>query len=124
MPCPNRKCDGPLDPKRCPGLRTAARLGPNFRNLLADYHANIWREGGAIPLKLKYLMALATAVTGREVQRAKLEANKAVACGATDEEIRETLAMGVWLGGAPLLLEVVNPVLAFVAKRRAATGDS
>ena len=104
---------------KCPGLAMAENLAPEFRDLLATYHHRIW-GGGTIPLKYKYLMALATAVTGREKERALLEANKALACGATADEIRETLEMCVWLGGSPLLVEMAGPVMRFVKKRLAA----
>jgi len=128
MTCPSqdaacRKAAGePRDAEavaaKCPGLAMAARLDAGFRDLLAAYHRRIW-GGGTIPLKYKYLMALATAVTGREKERALLEANKALRCGATADEIRETLEMCVWLGGSPLLVEMVGPVMRFVAKRLA-----
>lgn len=104
---------------KCPGLAMAENLAPEFRDLLATYHHRIW-GGRTIPLKYKYLMALATAVTGREKERALLEANKALAHGATADEIRETLEMCVWLGGSPLLVEMVGPVMRFVKKRLAA----
>jgi 4-carboxymuconolactone decarboxylase len=102
---------------KCPGVTTAGRLGPEFGDLLAAYHARVWSGEGAIPLKYKYLIALATAVTGRERERAILEARKALAYGATSEEIRETLVLAVWLGGSPLLMEVVGHVLRFVDKQ-------
>jgi 4-carboxymuconolactone decarboxylase len=105
--------------KKCPGVSLADRLGPEFGRLIADYHGRIWGREGAIPFKYKYLMALATAVTGRERERALLETNKALAHGATAEEIRETLELAVWLGGSPLLLEIVGPVLRFLEARLA-----
>ena len=110
--------------KKCPGISVAERLGPESGALLADYHGRIWGREGAIPLKYKYLMALATAVTGRERERALLEANKALAHGATAEEIRETLELAVWLGGSPLLLEIAGPVLRFLEARRAQSPTS
>ena len=120
MRCRNKPgCRGVAAGKKCPGVSMADRLGPEFGRLIADYHGRIWGREGAIPFKYKYLMALATAVTGREPQRAVLEANKALAHGATAEEIRETLELAVWLGGSPLLLEIVGPVLRFVEKRLA-----
>ena len=120
MRCRNKPgCRGMAAGKKCPGVSVAERLGPEFGRLIADYHGRIWGREGAIPFKYKYLMALATAVTGRERERALLEANKALAHGATAEEIRETLELAVWLGGSPLLLEIVGPVLRFVEKRLA-----
>jgi 4-carboxymuconolactone decarboxylase len=118
MQCRNKQdCPGVVAGKKCPGVSTAERLGPEFGRLLADYHARIWGQEGAVPFKYKYLMALATAVTGRERDRALLEARKALAYGATPEEVRETLELGVWLGGSPLLMEVVGHVLRFVDKQ-------
>jgi len=120
MRCRNKPgCRGVGAGKKCPGVSVADRLGPEFGRLIAGYHGRIWGCERAIPLKYKYLMALATAVTGREPQRALLETNKALAHGATAEEIRETLELAVWLGGSPLLLEIVGPVLRFVEKRLA-----
>lgn len=120
MNCEKKKsCAGFVAGKKCPGVSLAERLDPAFGRLIADYHSRIWGREGAIPLKYKYLMALATAVTGREPQRALLETNKALAHGATAEEIRETLELAVWLGGSPLLLEIVGPVLRFVEARLA-----
>ncbi len=118
MNCANReRCPGMVAGKKCPGVTTADRLGPEFGDILAAYHARIWGREGAVPFKYKYLMALATAVTGRERERAILEARKALAYGATPEEIRETLELAVWLGGSPLLMEVVSHVLRFVDKQ-------
>ena len=119
MNCEKKSCASFVAGKKCPGVSMADRLGPEFGALLADYHGRIWGREGVIPLKYKYLMALATAVTGREPQRALLETNKALAHGATAEEIRETLELAVWLGGSPLLLEIVGLVLRFVEKRLA-----
>ena len=118
MRCGNKQdCPGVVAGKKCPGITTAERLGPEFGDFIAAYHTRIWGGGGAIPLKYKYLMALATAVTGRERERAILEARKALAYGATRDQIRETLELAVWLGGSPLLMEVVGHVLRFVDKQ-------
>ncbi len=130
MPCdPNgnsgKGCPAAPGAGKCPGVVMAGKLGDGFDDLVADYHARIWGDGGTIPHKYKYLMALATAVTGREKQRALLEANKALAHGATPDEIRETMELAVWLGGSPLILQVAAPVMRFVEKRlAAASGES
>jgi 4-carboxymuconolactone decarboxylase len=116
-----RTCPGAVAGRKCPGVQTASKLGGGFEELIGRYHGRIWGPDGRIPLKYKYLMALATAVTGREKQRALLEANKAVAHGATADDVRETLELCVWLGGSPLLLEIVQPVMRFLAKRLAQT---
>lgn len=123
MACPKQsRCPGAAAGKVCPGVNVAGKLGPGFDAIIQAYHARIWASGGTIPLKYKCLMALATAVTGREKPRALLETAKALDHGATAEEIRETLELAAWLGGSPLLLEVAAPVLRLVEKRRARAG--
>ena len=112
------RCDAESVVEKCPGVATAGHLAPEFQQLIGAYHHRIW-SGGNIPLKYKYLMALTTAVTGRERERALLETNKSLAYGASAAEIRETLELAVWLGGSPLLVEVVGPVLRFLEKRGA-----
>jgi len=106
---------GPADyatlARRCPGLAIARGVDPDFADLLGRTHHKVWGGGGVLPLKVKYLMALATAVTGREKQRAVLEARKALAHGATDDEVRETLELAVWLAGSPRLVDTVAPIL-------------
>ena len=120
MRCRNKPgCRGVVAGQKCPGVSLAEQLAPEFGGLIADYHGRIWGRERAIPFKYKYLMALATAVTGRERERALLETNKALAHGATAEEIRETLELAVWLGGSPRLLEIVGPVLRFLEARLA-----
>jgi len=113
--CAVRGDHGPADyetlARRCPGLAIAEGVDPGLADVLRRYHRRVWGGEGAIPLKYKYLMALATAVAGREKQRALLETRKALAHGATAEEVRETLALGVWLAGSPRLVDVVGPVV-------------
>jgi alkylhydroperoxidase/carboxymuconolactone decarboxylase family protein YurZ len=116
-------CDPETVVQKCPGVALAGQLDSEFQDILRRYHHRIWGGAGVIPAKYKYLMALATAVTGREKERALLETNKALAYGATPEEIRETLELGGGLGGSPLLVEGVGPVLRFLEKQAAGAAD-
>jgi 4-carboxymuconolactone decarboxylase len=113
--CAVRGDHGPTDyetlARRCPGLSIADAVDPGLAEVLRRYHQHVWGGEGVLPLKYKYLMALATAVTGREKQRALLETRKALAHGATAAEVRETLALGLWLAGSPRLVDVVGPVV-------------
>jgi 4-carboxymuconolactone decarboxylase len=113
--CAVRGDHGPTDyetlARRCPGLSIADAVDPALAGVLRRYHHHVWGGEGVLPLKYKYLMALATAVTGREKQRALLETRKALAHGATPAEIRETLALGLWLAGSPRLVDAVGPVV-------------
>lgn len=74
----------------------------------------IWGEG-VIPLKYRYLIALATAVYSDDDTRAKLELLKAVRHGATKEEIVEVLRQQVWMRGAPTIVKII-PLLKFLEK--------
>jgi len=94
-----------------PCLGIGKGLGEDFQNVIANYHRLIWEKEGVLPLKYKCLIALATAVTGKEPQRAVLETAKALRFGATEDEIKETLQLCVWLAGAPVILEVAQKVL-------------
>lgn len=97
-----------------PCLIGAEQLGADFGELMRQFHAVTWREG-AIPLKYRYLTALATAVYGDEEYRARLELLKALRCGATHEEVVETLQQQVWLRGAPVMTRIL-PLLQFMEK--------
>ncbi len=100
-----------------PGLSTGEELGADLQEIMADYHGLIWRDE-VIPLKYKYLIALATAVFDDHETRAKLELKKAVKNGATREEIIEVLRQIVWLKGAPTLVKLA-PILQFMRQELA-----
>lgn len=100
-----------------PGLSTGEELGSDLQEIMADYHGLIWRDE-VIPLKYKYLIALATAVFDDHETRAKLELKKAVKNGATREEIIEVLRQIVWLKGAPTLVKLA-PILQFMRQELA-----
>ncbi len=90
----------------------AAELGQDMEDMITHYHHLIWGEG-VIPLKYRYLMALATAVYSEDDTRAKLELLKAVRHGATREEVVEVLRQQVWMRGAPLVIKIA-PLLKFL----------
>lgn len=92
----------------------AADLGEDMEDLITQYHHLIWGEG-VIPLKYRYLIALATAVYSEDDTRAKLELLKAIRHGATKEEVVEVLRQQVWMRGAPLIVKII-PLLKFLEK--------
>jgi alkylhydroperoxidase/carboxymuconolactone decarboxylase family protein YurZ len=91
---------------------SADLLGKDMGELIADYHHLIWQEG-VIPLKYRYLMALATAVYNDEDARAKLELLKAIRHGATHEEVIEVFRQQVWMRGTPLILRI-QPLIKYL----------
>lgn len=98
-----------------PGIMVAEQLGPEFQETLAQYHHQIWGEG-VIPLKYRYMIALATAIFDNNPTRAKLELNKAIKNGATKEELLEVIKQQVWMKGAPTLVEVA-PLVEMINKK-------
>lgn len=88
-----------------PGVMVSQSFGENFQKIISEYHHEIWRDG-IIPLKYRYLIALATAVFDENETRAKLEMNKAMKYGATKEEIIEVLKQQVWMKGTPTLVQI------------------
>ncbi|AZR72732.1 hypothetical protein BBF96_04595 [Anoxybacter fermentans] len=97
-----------------PGIIVAEKLGLDIQQLLADYHHLIWQDK-VIPLKYKYLIALASAIFDDHKARTMLELKKAVANGATREEVLEVLRQIVWLKGAPILVKLA-PVIRYLDK--------
>jgi alkylhydroperoxidase/carboxymuconolactone decarboxylase family protein YurZ len=90
----------------------AEGLGPDMQEIISQYHHIIWGEG-VIPLKYRYLMALATAVYGDDDTRAKLELLKALRHGATREEVIEVFRQQVWMKGAHILVKL-SPLIKFM----------
>lgn len=91
---------------------TADLLGEDMGDVIAKYHHLIWQEG-VIPLKYRYLMALATAVYNDEDVRAKLELLKAIRHGATREEVIEVFRQQVWMRGTPLIIRL-QPLIKYL----------
>lgn len=104
-----------------PGVLVAEKLGVDIQHLLADYHHLIWRDE-VIPLKYKYLIALASAIFDDHETRTILELKKAVASGATREEVIEVLRQVVWLKGAPTLVKL-TPVIQYLDRHFPEAGD-
>ncbi len=100
-----------------PGIMVAEKLGMDMQHLLADYHHLVWRDD-VIPLKYKYLIALASAIFDNHEVRTMLELKKAVTNGATREEILEVLRQIVWLRGAPTLVKLA-PIIKYLDKHLA-----
>jgi len=99
----------------------AGELGEEMEAIISQYHHLIWGEG-VIPLKYRYLIALATAVYGEDEARAKLELLKAIKYGATREEVIEVLRQQVWMRGAPLIVKII-PLLKFMDKLEKSAGS-
>lgn len=98
-----------------PGVMVSSHFGEKFQNTIADYHHQIW-QGGVIPLKYRYMIALATAIFDNNEQRAKLELRKAIQEGATKEELLEVIQQQIWMKGAPTILQVA-PLLQIIDKK-------
>ncbi|NBG88827.1 carboxymuconolactone decarboxylase family protein [Isachenkonia alkalipeptolytica] len=98
-----------------PGIMVAKNFGEDFQKIISEYHHEIWGEG-AIPLKYRYLIALATAVFDENETRAKLEMGKAIKNGANKEEILEVLKQQVWMKGAPTLVQIV-PLIKYMESK-------
>jgi alkylhydroperoxidase/carboxymuconolactone decarboxylase family protein YurZ len=90
----------------------AEDLGEDMQKMITEYHHIIWGEG-VIPLKYRYLIALATAIYGDDDVRAKLELLKALNHGATRAEIIEVFRQQVWMKGTPMLLKL-SPLITFM----------
>lgn len=88
-----------------PGIMVSQNFGDDFQKIISEYHHEIWGKG-VIPLKYRYLIALATAVFDENETRAKLEMGKAIKNGANKEEILEVLKQQVWMKGAPTLVQI------------------
>lgn len=98
-----------------PGVMVSQAFGEDFQKIISEYHHEIWR-GGVIPLKYRYLIALATAVFDENETRAKLEMNKAIKYGASREEIIEVLKQQVWMKGAPTLVQLA-PLIKYMESK-------
>lgn len=98
-----------------PGVMVAEHFGEAFQKTIADYHHQIW-QGGVIPLKYRYMIALATAIFENNEQRAKLELRKAIKEGASKEELLEVIQQQIWMKGAPTILQVA-PLLQMIQKK-------
>jgi AhpD family alkylhydroperoxidase len=81
-------------------------IGAHNPQIIADF-VRLHRDGlseGVLPAKIKALMALSIAVVVGCESCMKWHLMEAVESGATDEEISETLAITVFMGGGPALM--------------------
>lgn len=98
-----------------PGVMVADNFGEEFQQTIASYHHQIWGEG-VIPLKYRYLIALATAIFDENEKRARLEMTKAIKEGASKEEILEVIKQQIWMKGAPTIVQVA-PLIEMLNKK-------
>ena len=88
-----------------PGIIFSEYFGEAFQERIMDYHREIWGEG-VIPLKYRYLIALATAIVDQNETRAKFELIKALNHGATREEVLEVFKQQIWMKGTPTAVQM------------------
>lgn len=98
-----------------PGVMVAENFGEDFQELIASYHHKIWGEG-VIPLKYRYMIALATAIFDNNETRAKLELKKAINEGASKEELLEVIKQQIWMKGSPTIVQVA-PLIEMINKK-------
>ena len=98
-----------------PAFKIAEKLGDDFKDVIGDYYEIIY-TGDVIPLKYKYLMAIATAIMAEHKPKAMIDTKKALQYGATPEEIKEVLKMTIWWCGAPTIVKIVPDILQYLEK--------
>ena len=99
-----------------PAFKMAEKLGDDFMNVIGDYYRIIYTEE-VIPLKYKYLMAIATGIMADHKSKVMIDTKKALQFGASREEIIEVLRMCVWWNGAPQLMKIIPDVLSYLDKK-------
>ena len=70
-------------------------------------------KDGVLSKKMKELIALAIAVAGRCDGCIGFHVEALVKLGATREEIEETLAMTIYMGGGPSVMYAADAIMAF-----------
>ena len=98
-----------------PAFKIAEELGEDFRDVIQDYYQIIYTDD-VIPLKYKYLMAIATGLMAEHKPKVMVDTKKALKYGATREEILEVIRMTVWWCGAPTMVKIVPDVLNYLKK--------
>ncbi len=99
-----------------PAFKIAQKLGDDFMNVIGDYYRIIYTDD-VIPLKYKYLMAIATGIMAEHKSKVMVDTKKALQFGATREEIIEVLRMCVWWNGAPQMMKIIPDVLSYLDKK-------
>jgi alkylhydroperoxidase/carboxymuconolactone decarboxylase family protein YurZ len=79
-------------------LSTIMKLDPAYMDEFHKMEALVYSDG-ALPKKIKYLMALAFDAAHGAVNGVAALARQAMAAGATSQEIAETLRVAAALGG-------------------------
>jgi alkylhydroperoxidase/carboxymuconolactone decarboxylase family protein YurZ len=87
----------------------AKALGADVQRLLVFFslYENAFVQG-ALPGKVKHLIALAMAIGGRISEGITYHVNEALQAGASRDEIRETVTVAVLIAGVPSLLSGVE----------------
>ncbi|GEM_PF-590944 len=106
-----------------PAFKIAERMGEDFQEVIVNYY-KIMYGGDVIPLKYKYLMAIATGIMDEHKGKVMIDTKKALKYGATREEILEVLRMTVWWKGAPALVKIIPDVLNYLDKIEKSTGEN
>jgi len=99
-----------------PAFKMAQKLGDDFMDVIGSYYQIIYTDN-VIPLKYKYLMAIATGIMAEHKPKVMVDTKKALQFGATHEEIIEVLRMCVWWNGAPQLMKIIPDVLSYLDKK-------
>ena len=95
--------------------RGIAALRKAASNALTGFPAQARRamKGGALSDRHKELLALAIGISSRCDGCIGFHAKALVRLGATREEVMETLAVAVYMGGGPSLMHAAEAVQAF-----------
>ena len=99
-----------------PAFKIAEKIGDDFKDVIGDYYRVVYTED-VIPLKYKYLMAIATGIIAEHKSKVMIDTKKALQFGATKEEILEVLKMCVWWNGAPTLVKIIPDVINYLEKK-------
>ncbi|MFW5996185.1 MAG: carboxymuconolactone decarboxylase family protein [Halanaerobiaceae bacterium] len=99
-----------------PAFKIAEKLGDDFKDVIGDYYEIIYTDD-VLPLKYKYLMAIATAIMAEHKPKAMVDTKKALKYGATPREVKEVLRMTIWWCGAPTMVKIVPDILQYLEKK-------
>jgi AhpD family alkylhydroperoxidase len=90
------------DTKNLAKFKKLAELAPEAFQAFVAFDAAPFRDGGAIPVKYKELMAVAVALTTQCAYCIEIHTTKAKNAGATEKELAETVLVTAALraGGA------------------------
>ena len=86
------------DPTKVFHMQVLEERDKTMHDLVADTRAHAMRDG-ALPAKVKALMAMLGDAMNHRYEGAKALADVARKLGATDDEVLETAEVAFWLGG-------------------------